>query len=168
MKLNQLKNRPGATRAPKLLGRGIGSGLGKTSGRGVKGQKARTGVSINGFEGGQMPMFRRLPKRGFASLARKDYSVVNVGRIQAAIDAGLLKADKINVEALMGAGLVRRQLDGVRLLGSGELKAKLSIEVDGASKSAVAAVEKAGGSVTIIPARLPQPGPKERKKKAAK
>ena len=168
MKLNQLRDRPGASRAPKLLGRGIGSGLGKTSGRGVKGQKARTGVSINGFEGGQMPMYRRIPKRGFTSLARKDYSVVNVGRIQAAIDAGAIKGTKINAETLMSAGLVRRELDGVRLLGTGELKAKLSIEVDGATKSAVAAVEKAGGTVTIIPARLPQPGPKERKKKAAK
>lgn len=168
MKLNQLRNRPGATRAPKLLGRGIGSGLGKTSGRGVKGQKARTGVSINGFEGGQMPMYRRIPKRGFTSLARKDYAVVNVGRIQAALDAGELKGDKINIETLINAGLVRRELDGVRLLGTGELKAKLSIEVDGASKTAVAAVEKAGGSVTIISAQQHQPGPKERKKKAAK
>jgi len=168
MKLNQLKNRPGATRRPKLLGRGIGSGLGKTSGRGVKGQKARTGVSINGFEGGQMPMYRRIPKRGFTPVGRKDYAVVNVGRIQAAIDAGTLKGDKINAAALIAAGLVRRELDGVRLLGAGELKAKLAIEVDGASKSAVAAVEKAGGSVILIPARPPQPGPKERKKKAAK
>ncbi len=168
MKLNQLKNRPGSTHTPKLLGRGIGSGLGKTSGRGVKGQKARTGVSINGFEGGQMPMYRRIPKRGFTSLARKDYAVVNVGRIQAAIDSGDLKGDKINAEALMNAGLVRRELDGVRLLGSGVLKVKLSIEVDGATKSALAAVEKAGGTVTIIPAQQHQPGPKERKKKAAK
>jgi large subunit ribosomal protein L15 len=168
MKLNQLRNRAGATHRPKVLGRGIGSGLGKTSGRGVKGQKARTGVSINGFEGGQMPMYRRIPKRGFTSLARKDYAVVNVGRIQAAIDAGEIKGDKINAETLIGAGLVRRELDGVRLLGTGALKAKLTVEVDGASKSAVAAVEKAGGSVSIIPARLPQPGPKERKKKAAK
>ncbi len=168
MKLNQLKSRPGATRKPKLLGRGIGSGLGKTSGRGVKGQKARTGVSINGFEGGQMPMFRRIPKRGFHSLARKDYAVVNLGRIQAAVDAGLLKGDKINVTSLIAAGLVRRELDGVRLLAQGELKSKVSIEVDGASKSAVEAVEKAGGSVTIIPARQPQPAPKDRKKKAAK
>lgn len=168
MKLNEIKNRPGATRRPKLLGRGIGSGLGKTSGRGVKGQKARTGVSINGFEGGQMPMYRRIPKRGFHSIARKDFAVVNLGRIQAAIDAGKLKGDKIDAAALIGAGLVRRELDGVRLLGSGELKAKVAISVDGASASAVAAVEKAGGSVTIIPARQPQPGPKERKKKAAK
>lgn len=168
MKLNELKNRPGSTHRTKLLGRGIGSGLGKTSGRGVKGQKARTGVSINGFEGGQMPMYRRIPKRGFTSLARKDYSVVNLSRIQAAIDAGVLKGDKINAASLIAAGLVRRALDGVRLLGNGEIKAKVSIEVDGASKSAVAAVEKAGGSVTIIPARQPQLGPKERKKKAAK
>jgi len=163
MKLNQIKNRPGATHRTKLLGRGIGSGLGKTSGRGVKGQKARTGVSINGFEGGQMPMYRRIPKRGFTSLARKDYAVINLGRIQAAIDAGILKGD-VNAEALIGAGLVRRQLDGVRLLGTGELKAKVKITVDGASKSAVEAVEKAGGSVTIIPARAPQPAPKERQK----
>lgn len=115
-----------------------------------------------------MPMYRRIPKRGFTSLARKDYAVVNVGRIQAALDAGELKGDKINIETLINAGLVRRELDGVRLLGTGELKAKLSIEVDGASKTAVAAVEKAGGSVTIIPAQQHQPGPKERKKKAAK
>lgn len=150
MKLNELRNRPGSTHPRKVLGRGIGSGLGKTSGRGVKGQKARTGVAIKGFEGGQMPLFRRLPKRGFTSIDRQDFVPVNVGRLQAAIDAGRLDPkENVTIDSLVKAGVVRRALDGMRLLGDGELKAKLTIEAVYASESARAAVEKAGGTVTM-------------------
>ena len=139
MKLNQLNDNDGARRDRTRVGRGIGCGKGKTAGRGHKGQKSRSGVSIKGFEGGQMPLYRRLPKRGFHNIFRKKLTAVNVGRLQQAIDA----------EALVAAGVVRRVLDGVRLLGQGELKAKLTVDVAGASKGAVAAVEKAGGKVTI-------------------
>ena len=150
MRLNEVRDRPGATRDKKRLGRGIGSGKGKTSGRGVKGQKARSGVAIKGFEGGQMPLHRRLPKRGFNNIFAKKYNELNLGRIQAAIDAGLLDAKKpITVVALKDAGLVRRPKDGVRLLGHGELKAKVTLEVAGASASAIKAVEAAGGTVTV-------------------
>jgi large subunit ribosomal protein L15 len=153
MKLNELRPRAGSTKTPKLLGRGIGSGLGKTSGRGVKGQKARTGVAINGFEGGQMPLFRRLPKRGFTSIGRRKFVPVNIGLLQGAVDAGRLDASApVNAEALVAAGVIRRAHDGVRLLGDGELKAKLTIEVAYASKTALAAVEKAGGSVKMLEA----------------
>ena len=151
MKLNEIRNRPGSTHRPKVLGRGIGSGLGKTSGRGVKGQKARTGVAVKGFEGGQMPLHRRLPKRGFNKPFRKEFNEINLGRLQQAIDAGKLDAKAaIDVDALVKAGVLRRAKHGVRLLGEGELKAKVALTVAGASKSAVAAVEKAGGSVTIL------------------
>ena len=151
MKLNELADRPGANKPKKRLGRGIGSGKGKTAGRGVKGQKARSGVSVKGFEGGQMPLHRRLPKRGFKNPNAKDYVVVNLGRIQAAVDAGRIEAGApVTAEALIRAGLVRRVRDGVRLLGQGEITSGLRIEVNGASKSAVEAVERAGGSVTII------------------
>src|ERR1044072_8082310 len=151
MKLNEVADRPGSRKARIRVGRGIGSGKGKTGGRGVKGQKARTGVAVKGFEGGQMPLHRRLPKRGFSKPFRKDYNEVNLGRIQQAIDAGKLDpAATIDVEALVKAGILRRARDGVRLLGEGELTAKVTVAVAGASKSAVAAVEKAGGSVTIL------------------
>ena len=151
MKLNELADRPGATKAKRRLGRGIGSGKGKTSGRGVKGQKARSGVSVKGFEGGQMPLHRRLPKRGFKNPSAKTHAVVNLGRIQAAIDAGRLDAGAVvNAEALIKAGLVRRVRDGIRLLGQGDIRSGVRLEVDGASESARAAVERAGGSVTII------------------
>lgn len=151
MKLNELRDNPGARKARKRVGRGIGSGLGKTSGHGQKGQKARSGVAIKGFEGGQMPIHMRLPKRGFNSHANNAYAEVNLGRLQAAIDAGKIDpAAKINSSVLIEAGLVRRVGDGVRLLGKGELSAKVEIEVTGASKAAVAAVEKAGGSVTVL------------------
>jgi large subunit ribosomal protein L15 len=151
MKLNEIRNRPGSTKRPKLLGRGIGSGLGKTSGRGVKGQKARTGVAIKGFEGGQMPLFRRMPKRGFTSIGRKKYVPVNVGRLQAAVDAGRVDAKKtITIALLVEAGIVRHAHDGMRLLADGEIKSNLTIEAAHASKAALAAVEKAGGSVKII------------------
>jgi large subunit ribosomal protein L15 len=150
MKLNELRDKDGATKARKRLGRGIGSGSGKTAGRGVKGQKARSGVAINGFEGGQMPLYRRLPKRGFKNPFRKDFNTVSVARIQAAVDAGKLDPKKaVTTDALIGAGIIRRAKDGVRLLGDGDLKAKLAIEVAGASKTAIEKVEKAGGSVKL-------------------
>jgi large subunit ribosomal protein L15 len=150
MRLNEIRDRDGATKAKKRLGRGIGSGLGKTSGKGTKGQKARTGVAIKGFEGGQMPLHRRLPKRGFNNIFAKKFNELNLGRIQAAVDSGRLDGKKpITVEALKEAGLIRRAKDGVRLLGHGELKSKLAFEVTGASGSAVKAVEAAGGSVTL-------------------
>jgi len=168
MKLNEIRNRPGATHRSKVLGRGIGSGLGKTSGRGVKGQKARTGVAIKGFEGGQMPMYRRIPKRGFSAINPLKYAEVNLGRLQSAIDAGVLNAgEKIDIDALVKAGVVRRKLDGVRVLGHGALKAKLNLVIDGISGPARAAVEGAGGSISIVQRPAPQPGPKERKKKSA-
>ena len=153
MKLNELRDVEGATHSRKRLGRGIGSGKGKTGGRGVKGQKARSGVAINGFEGGQMPLYRRLPKRGFRKPFAKSFNAVSLGRIQTAIDAGKLDAkETVNAEALVKAGVIRRAKDGVRLLGVGELKAKVAFDIAGASKSAVAAVEKAGGSI-----KLPEP-----------
>jgi large subunit ribosomal protein L15 len=150
MRLNALSDRPGATKAKKRLGRGIGSGLGKTAGKGTKGQKARAGVAIKGFEGGQMPLHRRLPKRGFNNIFAKKFNELNLGRIQQAVDAGLLDGKKpITVSALKEAGLIRREKDGVRLLGQGELKAKLAFEITGASQSAIKAVEAKGGTVTL-------------------
>jgi len=152
MKLHQLAGRPGARKTRKRIGRGIGSGKGKTGGRGGKGQTARSGVRIKGFEGGQMPLHRRLPKRGFKNtMFALKLTEVNLGRIQAAIEAGRLDAaGKIDAAALIKAGLLRRAKDGVRLLGAGEIKAKVALSVYGASKSAVAAVEKAGGTVEIL------------------
>jgi large subunit ribosomal protein L15 len=152
MKLHELAGPPGARKKRKRIGRGIGSGTGKTGGRGGKGQTARSGVRIKGFEGGQMPLHRRLPKRGFNNVAfARKLNEVNLGRIQAAIDAGQLGADGvIDAAALVKAGVLRRAKDGVRLLGGGEIKAKLSLSVFGASKSAIAAVEKAGGTVEIL------------------
>lgn len=150
MKLNELRDNEGATHSRKRLGRGIGSGSGKTSGRGVKGQKARSGVAINGFEGGQMPLYRRLPKRGFKNPNAKDFNTVSVGRVQTAIDAKKLDAKEVvNAEALVKAGVIRRIKDGVRLLADGEIKAKISFDIAGASKAAVEKVEKAGGSVKL-------------------
>jgi large subunit ribosomal protein L15 len=151
MKLNQIADRPGSRKKRQRIGRGIGSGMGKTGGRGGKGQTARSGVRIKGFEGGQMPLHRRLPKRGFNNIFALDLTEVNLGNIQTAIDAGKLKAsDDIDAAALVNSGVLRRSRDGVRLLGNGELKAKINIAVHGASKSAVAAVEKAGGTVKIL------------------
>jgi large subunit ribosomal protein L15 len=152
MKLQDLSGRPGARKKRLRIGRGIGSGMGKTGGRGGKGQTARSGVRIKGFEGGQMPLHRRLPKRGFRNTAfAKKLNEVNLGRIQTAIDAKLLDAAaKIDAAALVKAGVLRRAKDGVRLLGSGEIKTKVTLAVYGASKAAVAAVEKAGGSVEIL------------------
>ncbi|MGA9443843.1 MAG: 50S ribosomal protein L15 [Methyloceanibacter sp.] len=160
MRLNDLRDLPGATTSKKRVGRGLGSGLGKTSGHGQKGQKSRSGVAIKGFEGGQMPLHRRLPKRGFNNIFAKDYNEVNVGRIQAAIDDKKLDASKpVTVEALVEAGVIRRARDGVRLLGKGELKAKVSFELTGASSGAVKIVEAAGGTVTLtsMPQRRAKP-----------
>ena len=151
MRLNQLSDNPGATKNRKRVGRGIGSGKGKTSGHGVKGQKARSGVAIKGFEGGQMPLHRRVPKRGFNNIFARSFKVVNLGRLQGAIDAGRLDASKpLDTAALKAAGIVKSAPDGIRLLAKGELKAKINITVAGASKAAVEAVEKAGGSVTVV------------------
>ena len=153
MKLNEIKDNEGSTHNRKRLGRGIGSGSGKTGGRGVKGQKSRSGVAINGFEGGQMPIYRRLPKRGFNNIFAADYVVVSLARIQAAVDAGKLDAkNTVDAAALKAAGVIRRVKDGVRVLSDGELKAKLALEVAGASKSAVEKIEKAGGSVKLLAA----------------
>ncbi len=150
MKLNDLRDKPGAVKERKRVGRGIGSGTGKTAGRGVKGQKSRSGVSINGFEGGQMPIYRRLPKRGFTNIFAKSFNVVSVGRIQAAIDAGKLDAKAVvTFETLKAAGVIRRAKDGVRILSDGEIKAKVAFDVAGASKAAIEKIEKAGGSVKL-------------------
>jgi large subunit ribosomal protein L15 len=150
MKLNQISDNPGATKDRIRVGRGIGSGKGKTGGRGHKGQKSRTGVAIKGFEGGQMPIFRRLPKRGFTNLFRKVFEPVNVGGIQKAIDDKKIDAKKpITADVLKAAGLVGRIQDGVRVLAKGKITAKIDIQVDGASKAAVAAIEAAGGKVTV-------------------
>jgi large subunit ribosomal protein L15 len=157
MKLNEIADNPGSRKARMRVGRGIGSGKGKTAGRGVKGQKARTGVAIKGFEGGQMPLHRRLPKRGFNNIFAKNFNEVGLGRVQEAIDAGKLDAKaSVTAEALKAAGVIKRVKDGVRLLSNGELKAAITFELAGASKSAVSAVEKAGGSVKIVGAETKQ------------
>jgi large subunit ribosomal protein L15 len=151
MKLSEIADNAGARKKRMRVGRGIGSGKGKQAGRGGKGQTARSGVRIKGFEGGQMPLHRRLPKRGFNNVFRLEFAEINLDRIQQAIDAKLLDANAVNnAESLVKSGALRRSKDGVRLLGRGEIKAKLNIEVHGASKSAIAAVEKAGGTVKIL------------------
>ncbi len=168
MQLNELKDKEGATRARKRVGRGIGSGTGKTAGRGHKGQKSRSGVAIKGFEGGQMPIHMRLPKRGFNNPSRQKYAEVNLASLQKAIDAGKLDAKSvITVDELVAAGVVRRKLDGVRLLGNGELKAKVQLELAGASASAVKAVEAAGGSVKLLKV-VEETAPEERSPKKGK
>ena len=150
MKLNTIRENDGATRNSKRVGRGVGSGRGKTSGSGHKGQKARSGVSINGFEGGQMPIHRRLPKRGFNNIFRKNYVEVNLGRLQVAIDAGKLDASKpVDAAALLLAGVITKTRDGIRVLGNGVLKTKIEIHAFGASKAAAAGVEAAGGSLVL-------------------
>jgi large subunit ribosomal protein L15 len=150
MKLNEIKDNEGSSKDRIRVGRGIGSGKGKTGGRGVKGQKARSGVAINGFEGGQMPIYRRLPKRGFTNIFRSEFAVVSLGRIQTAIDAKKLDGSvTIDAAALKAAGVIRRLKDGVRILADGELTAKVSIEAAGASKAAVEKIEKAGGSIKL-------------------
>ncbi|WP_293449616.1 50S ribosomal protein L15 [Planktotalea sp.] len=153
MRLNELHDNPGATKKRKRVGRGVGSGMGKTGGRGIKGQKSRSGVAIKGFEGGQMPLYQRLPKRGFNNINSKTHAVVNLGLIQKFVDAGKIDAKApITEESLVASGLVRRIKDGVRVLAKGEITSKLNITVTGASKTAVEAVEKAGGSLTVTKA----------------
>lgn len=150
MKLNEIKDNEGARKSRKRVARGIGSGSGKTAGKGQKGQKARSGVAVNGFEGGQMPIYRRLPKRGFKNPFAKEFAVVNLDTIQKAVDAGKLNAADINIDALVNAGIIGKQLDGVRLLARGAITSNVNISVNSASKAAVAAVEKAGGKVTVV------------------
>lgn len=156
VKLNELSDNPGASKNRMRVGRGIGSGKGKTCGRGVKGQKARAGVAVKGFEGGQMPLHRRLPKRGFHNPFSTDYNEVNLGRIQQAVDAGKLDASApVTLDALIAAGVVSKPRDGVKILGAGKLEAKLAFEVAAASKSAVAAIEGVGGSIRLLVAADP-------------
>ncbi|NIZ62818.1 50S ribosomal protein L15 [Sedimentitalea sp. CY04] len=150
MRLNELSDNPGATKKRKRVGRGPGSGTGKMGGRGIKGQKSRSGVAINGYEGGQMPLYQRLPKRGFNKPNRKAFAVINLGLIQKFIDLGKLDAKSITEDALVESGVVRRKLDGIRVLAKGEITAKAIISVTGASKAAVEAVEKAGGALTVV------------------
>jgi large subunit ribosomal protein L15 len=169
MRLNEIKDNPGATKKRVRVGRGIGSGVGKTGGRGVKGQKSRNGVAIGGFEGGQMPLYRRMPKRGFSKWRRKSYNEVSLGRLQEAVDAGLLDAGKeIDVAALVACGIARRPLDGARILGVGELKTALKLKVAHATASAKAAIEKAGGSISIIEKKVLEADEAKRAKSAAK
>ena len=158
MRLNEINDRPGSRKSRKRIGRGMGSGKGKTSGSGHNGQKSRSGVSLLGFEGGQMPLYRRLPKRGFTNPFTKDYAELNTGNLERAVAKGKIDAKKpITEDVLRDSGLVKKSKNGVRLLAKGGLKAKLTIEVMGASKGAIAAVEKAGGSITVLP---PKPKPK--------
>lgn len=152
MKLNELRDNPGAAKKAKRVGRGPGSGKGKTAGRGIKGQKSRSGVAINGYEGGQMPLYQRLPKRGFNKPNRKQYAVINLGIIQKFIEAGKLSAGEITEDTLLASGAIRRKLDGVRVLAKGEITSAATISVTGASKAAVEAVAKAGGSLTVAQA----------------
>lgn len=168
MKLNQLSDNDGATKNRKRIGRGIGSGKGKTGGRGIKGQKSRSGVSLVGFEGGQMPLYRRLPKRGFTNIFRKKFAEINIGRLQKAIDEGTLDAKTdINEASLRAAGLIKGRVDGIRILAKGDLKAKLKIEADGASAGAIAAVEKAGGSIAVKAKPEPAKTGKKAERRAA-
>ncbi|MCZ0961471.1 50S ribosomal protein L15 [Paracoccus benzoatiresistens] len=150
MKLHEIRDNEGANRKKKRVARGPGSGKGKTAGRGIKGQSSRSGVALNGYEGGQMPLYRRLPKRGFSVPNPKSFAVINLGQLQTFIDAGKIDASaELTEDSLVASGLVRRKLDGVRLLGKGQLTSAVTISVTGASKSAVEAVEKAGGKVTL-------------------
>ena len=169
MKLNELSDNPGAAKERMRVGRGIGSGKGKTAGRGVKGQKSRSGVSIKGFEGGQMPLYRRLPKRGFTNAPfRKEFATVNLGRLQEAVDAKKLDAKKpVDAEALLAAGVISKVLDGVKILAKGELSASLTIQAAKASQAAVAAVEKAGGKIEL-PAEVEKAPSKKRRHLAMK
>jgi large subunit ribosomal protein L15 len=169
MRLNEIKDREGARKARLRIGRGIGSGIGKTGGRGGKGQTARSGVAIGGFEGGQMPLYRRLPKRGFTPINRLRFSEVTLARLQDAIDRGRLDTSRqVDVTSLIAAGVVRRALDGVRVIGTGELKAKVDLKVNHATASAKAAIEQAGGSVELIVKKVLEADEKKRAKSAAK
>jgi large subunit ribosomal protein L15 len=158
MKLNELRDNPGATKPKKRVGRGPGSGKGKTAGRGIKGQKSRSGVAIKAYEGGQMPLYRRLGKRGFTKPNRKEFAVINLGGLQKFIDAGKLDPNEITEDVLVASGLVRRKRDGVRLLAKGELTAKVTMTLTGASKAAAEAVQKAGGTLALTaPAKAEAP-----------
>ncbi|HWK33675.1 MAG TPA: 50S ribosomal protein L15 [Hyphomicrobium sp.] len=169
MRLNEIKDKHGARKERVRIGRGIGSGVGKTGGRGGKGQTARSGVAIGGFEGGQMPLHRRLPKRGFNKWNRKDYNEINLGALQKAVDDKRIDAGKpIDVAALVEAGILRRAKDGLRVLGSGEITAKLSLTVDHVSATAKTAIEKAGGSITVIEKKVLPADEAKRQKTAAK
>ncbi|MFM1816532.1 MAG: ribosomal subunit protein [Pseudomonadota bacterium] len=169
MRLNELKDKEGARKFRVRVGRGIGSGVGKTGGRGVKGQTSRTGVALAGFEGGQMPLHRRLPKRGFSKWRRADYNAINIEDLQAAVDRGRLDASKlVDARALVAAGLIRRPKDGVRVLGRGELKARLELTVDHVSGAARAAVEAAGGTINIIEKKVLAADVAKREKTARK
>jgi large subunit ribosomal protein L15 len=169
MRLNEIKDKHGARKERVRIGRGIGSGLGKMGGRGGKGQTARSGVAIGGFEGGQMPLHRRLPKRGFTKWRRKDFNVINVGALQQAVDDQRLDATKpVDVATLVAAGVLRRPKDGLRLLGDGEIKAKIALTVDHASAAAKAAIEKAGGSITLIEKKVLAADEAKRQKTEAK
>ena len=150
MKLNEIRDNEGARKSRKRVARGIGSGSGKTGGRGQKGQKSRSGVAVNGFEGGQMPIYRRLPKRGFKNHFAKVFAVINLDTLQKAIDAGKLNAEDVNVDALLNAGIISKKLDGVRLLARGAITSKVNVTVNSASKTAVAAIEKVGGKVNLV------------------
>jgi len=169
MRLNEIKDNEGSAKPRVRVGRGIGSGVGKTAGRGVKGQKSRTGVAIKGFEGGQMPIYRRLPKRGFTKWRRKNFNALNLDRLQQAIDAGRIDvATPVDVSSLVAAGVLRRPKDGLRILGGGEIKSSIRITVDHASENAKAAIEKAGGSVTVIVPKVLPADVAKREKTAAK
>jgi large subunit ribosomal protein L15 len=169
MRLNEIKDKVGARKERVRIGRGIGSGVGKNGGRGGKGQTARSGVAIGGFEGGQMPLHRRLPKRGFNKWRRKDFNEINIGVLQKAVDDKRIDASKpIDLAALVAAGVLRRPKDGLRVLGEGEIKAKLALTVDHASASAKSAIEKAGGSITLIEKKVLAADEAKRKKTAAK
>jgi large subunit ribosomal protein L15 len=169
MRLNEINDNEGARKRRVRIGRGIGSGVGKTGGRGGKGQTARSGVAIGGFEGGQMPLHRRLPKRGFNKFRAKDFNEINVGTLQKAVEEGKLKAGQsVDVATLIEAGILRRPKDGLRVLGTGELKSKLTVTANGASASAKAAIEKAGGSLKIIEVKILEADEVKRKKTAAK
>jgi len=169
MRLNELKDNPGSRKFRIRIGRGIGSGMGKMGGRGGKGQTARSGVRLGGFEGGQMPLHRRLPKRGFNKRDRKVFNEISLERLQAAVDAKLLDPDKpVDVAALKAAGVIRRALDGVRILGGGELKAKIALTVDHVTAGAKAAIEGAGGSIRLIEVKVLPADEAKRKKSAAK
>ncbi|MEO0670413.1 MAG: 50S ribosomal protein L15 [Pseudomonadota bacterium] len=169
MRLNELRDRPGANKKRVRVGRGIGSGLGKTAGRGVKGQKSRSGVSIRAFEGGQMPLYRRLPKRGFSKYNRKDWNELTIDALNRAIEAGKIAGDQeIDLAGLCAAGVLRRPKDGVRLIGNGEVAKAVKLKLDHATAGAKAAVEKAGGSVTIVEPKVNAADEEKRQKTAAK
>lgn len=169
MRLNDIQDNEGALKRKVRVGRGIGSGIGKTSGRGVKGQKSRSGVAIKGFEGGQMPLYRRLPKRGFSKWRRKDYNALNLGALQTAIDAKKVDAGQpMDVESLVTAGVLRRSKDGLRILGGGDFSAKIAVTADHVTKSAREAIEKAGGTVTLVEKKVLEADEAKRAKTAAK